>query len=363
VHSQITIIGAGPAGCSSAIYLAKQGLNIVLLDKARFPRPKACGEGIMPTGIPILHELGVREEVEKHGKPFRGIKFISQKGSEAIGFFPESSYGIAIRREKLDSILLEKAKSFPNIQVLESHPFPPSSVSPLEKGGLRGIYHLIADGSSSPTSKLLGLIRKIPRRKRFGMRTHFTGVEGLKNLVEVFFLKDAEIYLAAQGEKSALVALLIEEKKMTQFAGRTQEGFLEMIQSCKPLSERMKRAVQQTKIIGLGPLGGSTEKWNGPGWWLVGDAASSVDPITGEGISLALGNGKLVAEEVIQALKNGTSHSLWNSYLLKRKKLIWRKNILAKLLLATSTRPSISDFVIDQLSHYPKIFQWFLANC
>lgn len=370
MHADVLIVGAGPAGCASAIYLAQHGRRVILLDKAHFPRAKACGEGVMPTGIPILEELGVLPDIEKKGQRFHGLQFTSRDGVQATGVFPDSRYGIAIPRETLDLTLLERARSLANIQVLESH----RVIAPVLEGGrLKGFeiesseglrqkifapHHLFADGASSPTATTMGLKRKLPRRKRYGLRAHFTGVEGLRDRVEIFFLEGGEVYLAHQpGEKKALVAVLVEEAWMKRFAGRTQDGFLEMLNQCQPLAARMTHAVQQDKIVGLGPVGGSMPQWRGPGWWLVGDAASSVDPITGEGISLALANGKLAAHEILDA-----SHALRMPYALRRRRLMLKKNLLAKLLLAVSLNRAASNVVMRQLARHPALFRWFLKN-
>lgn len=371
MHADVLIVGAGPAGCASAIYLAQQGRDVILLDKAHFPRAKACGEGVMPTGIPILEELGVLSDVEKLGKRFHGLQFTGLGGDQATGVFPHSRYGIAIPREKLDLILLERARSFSNVRVLESCKII-SSVS--ERGRLKGFevetsatlrqkifatHHLIADGASSSTAKSMGMKRNLPSRKRYGMRAHFSGIEGLQELVEIYFLEWGEIYIAQQvGEKKALVAMLVEDAWMSRFAGHTQEGFLDMVQLCRPLAERMVHAVQLDKIIGVGPLGGSLQRWSGPGFYLVGDAASSVDPITGEGISLALENGKIAAGGILNA-----SFVPRMSYFLRRKRLMVRKNLLAKLLLAISRYRIVSRVVMRQLARRPDVLRWFLESC
>lgn len=367
----VLIVGAGPAGCASAIYLAQQGRNVLLLDKAHFPKAKACGEGVMPTGIPILEELGVLADVEKNGSRFHGLQFTSPDGVQTTGIFPYSRYGIAIPRETLDLTLLERARSFSNVRVLESH----KVILPVMEGGrLKGVevespaglrqkffasHHLIADGASSPTAHAMGMKRRLPCRRRYGMRAHFSCVEGLRDQVEIFFLDGGEIYLARQpGEKNALVAVLMEESRMKRFAGRTQDGFLDMVKQCRPLAERMTHAVQQDKIIGLGPLGGSMQRWSGPGWWLVGDAASSVDPITGEGISLAMANGKIAVQEILNP-----SYGLRVPYSLRRRRLMLKKSLLAKLLLAVSINQTASNCVVRQLARHPSLFRWFLKNC
>lgn len=361
-HSDAIVIGAGPAGCSAAITLAQAGRDVVLLDRAHFPRPKACGEGVMPGGVRILDDLGVLPEVEKWGKRFKGIRFISPLGRAATGLFANGTYGIAIPREKLDAILLERARSYSNITIMESQQvkkplFDHHKMVGIEPQNIFATHHLIADGASSSIATAMGLRRRLPKRRRFGMSAHFTGVANLQDVVEVFFLDGGEIYIAAQaGEGNALIAVLIEESRMKKFAGRTQEGFLEMVKSCPVLADRMSTATQTTKILGLGPLGGDMKKWNGPGWWLIGDAASSLDPITGEGISTALANGQIAARDII------SPGPRWMTYAMRRRRLLWKKILLAKILLITSTRLSASDWLITKLSRHPGLFRWFLEN-
>lgn len=370
LRSDVIVIGAGPAGCSAALYLARYGFRVILADKARFPRPKACGEGVMPAGLSVLEELGVLPEVEKAGKRYLGIQFENFRGKRAVGRFPEGRHGIAIRRDTLDWILLQKAKTTPDIQVLESvriarpilengklcgwkAAYPaPYSESALD---IHAPHTLVADGSGSAAARMLDLKRAPPPRKRYGMRTHFDGIAGLKDLVEVYFLDGAEIYMAPQGQGNALVSILAETETMRRFAGRTQEAFAEILGSCLPLKERMSRAVRTSAIIGAGPLGGSAEKWHGPGWLLVGDSASSVDPITGEGISLALLNGKLAAGQLASG-KDG------RDYDRERRRLVRKKKWLAQALLGAARHPLLCDWMIAGLSRRPKAFRYFLSS-
>lgn len=378
VQRDIVVIGAGPAGCSAALYLAAQGFGVAVIDQARFPRPKPCGEGVMPSGIPVLRELGVLEEVRRQGRRFHGIQYTSLTGSSACGLFREGTYGITVPREILDWILLQKAKSFRNVEVLESHRVlkliahaarvqgvlaTERSVPP-EEGAreILGTYTLIADGALSTTTEALGLKRRFPSSRRYGMRAHFDGVEGLRDLVEVFFLGNGEVYLAPQpgGGSPALLAVLVGEDGLAPFSGRTQMAFQEMVLSSKALAGRLAHAVQTTRIMGLGPLAGWANPWHGPGWMVLGDAASSVDPITGEGIALALRNGKLAAQEITAALHEGRPDV--SGYTWKRRKLIGRQFLLSRALLQISKRPPLAEGALRFLSRHPKIFNALLLS-
>ncbi|MFQ5790735.1 MAG: NAD(P)/FAD-dependent oxidoreductase, partial [Acidobacteriota bacterium] len=120
VRYDVIIVGAGIAGSSMAIALGERGHRVLLLDKARFPRYKACGEGLMPEGVAILEDLGVAEAVLAHGaRPFRGMRYRSLEGVWADAEFPSgpraSDYGLVLPRRQLDYVLFERARAYPNV--------------------------------------------------------------------------------------------------------------------------------------------------------------------------------------------------------------------------------------------------------
>src|SRR5262245_42608890 len=83
------VVGAGPAGAATAILLAEQGLSVVLLDRAHFPRHKICGEYLSPEGSRILERLGVLPAVEAGGaRPLRGMRFHAPDGTVLVGDYP-----------------------------------------------------------------------------------------------------------------------------------------------------------------------------------------------------------------------------------------------------------------------------------
>ena len=378
--ADVAVIGGGPAGCSTAISLALRGLSVILVEKTRFPRPKVCGEGVMPAGLGVLSRLGVLPGVEEAGRRFRGVAFTDTHGRRASGVFRHGAHGIVIRRETLDSILLERAKTFSQIQVLEGRRVVKALVGArglegfetveTDAGGGRAPKQIgarqavIADGALSPAAESLGLRRTLPRRARYGLRTHYDKIEGLADKVEVFLIPGGEIYVAPQREPgTALVSLLLEESEFVRFAGRTQEAFDETLRACPFLSERMRTSARLTPILGLGPLGGSRERWSGPGWLLAGDAAGSVDPITGDGIALALQNGELAAETVQRRLEGESFESTGAFYARRRRALMRGKQLRAGFLLAlTKAPPLLSRSVFAGLGASPALFSLLLPG-
>jgi flavin-dependent dehydrogenase len=174
--------------------------------------------------------------------------------------------------------------------------------------------------------------------------------------VEVFFCPGFEIYVAPQQKNAALVSILMDESALEAFTGRTEAAFSEAIRSCPQISGRMQRAVRISEILGLGPLGGRAEKWQGPGWTLVGDCAGSVDPITGEGISLALLNGQMAAE-------NYFSKSTAPTYESARTRLVRKQHWLERVLLSASETPWLCELLLSWLALRPSDFDRLLSAC
>src|SRR3984893_13964429 len=90
IDADIAVIGAGPAGAAAALFAARRGLRVIVLDKQAFPRDKPCGEGLMPSGRPALRELGLEDAVIAGGAPaLDGIQF-GLAGDQPVAVpFPE----------------------------------------------------------------------------------------------------------------------------------------------------------------------------------------------------------------------------------------------------------------------------------
>jgi len=119
----VVIIGAGPAGSSAAIMLARLGYSVALLDKEQFPREKLCGDFINPSNWPILRALGVEKEILSRARQrVTGFRITTVAGDEAECPLPLTStepFGLGLSRRSLDHILVEKAQG-ESVIVLQS---------------------------------------------------------------------------------------------------------------------------------------------------------------------------------------------------------------------------------------------------
>ena len=359
------VIGAGPAGSAAALYLSRAGRSVALLDRATFPRRKACGEGILPAGVAVLRELGLYDEAAAFGRSFGGVNYTTHAGREARGRVPKAT-GLAVPREEFDHLLLKHAGAAPGVRVFENtealgvERTAEGVLIRLAGAELRARRLIAADGMASPTLKALGVPRSAPARKRYGLSARLTGIEGLGDFVEVFLLGGGELYLTPQsGIGRATVALLLERPTLTDTAQGREAAFWRLARSHPALAPRLERAGLETPVIGLGPLAPAAASFEDGPWLAAGDAASAVDPLVGDGIGLALRGGRLAAEATDAAL-SGMGRP--GAYTRSLRRMLLPKQRLARFALTMSRRPALARVAIAALRAFPSLFSALLAD-
>ncbi len=359
------VVGAGPAGSAAALYLSRAGRSVALIDRAAFPRRKACGEGILPAGVSVLRELGVYDEAAALGRAFRGISYTTRDGREARAAFPKGE-GLAVPREELDHLLLRRASAAPGVSIFEITPALGVECTGegvrvrLADGEIRARRMIAADGMSSPALKALGVPRRWPERERYGLSARLSGIEGLGDFVEVFLLGGGELYLTPlAGAGRATAALLLEQSTLADVARDRDAAFWRLARSHPSLAPRLERAVFDVPVIGLGPLAPSAERCEDGPWLAAGDAAGAVDPLVGDGIGLALRSGRLAAEETDAAL---SGRGRPGEYARRRRRMLRPKRRLASFALTMSRRPALARLAIMALRAFPSLFSALLAD-
>ena len=231
------VVGAGPAGSAAALYLSRAGRTVALIDRAAFPRRKACGEGILPVGVSILRELGVYEEAAALGRAFRGISYTTRDGREARSAFPKGE-GLAVPRDEFDHLLLRRAAAAPGVSVFDSTPALGVERTNegvrvrLANGEVLARRLIAADGMSSPALKALGVPRRWPERERYGLSARLSGIEGIGDFVEVFLLGGGELYLTPlPGTGRATAALLLELPTLADVSRGRESAFWRLARS------------------------------------------------------------------------------------------------------------------------------------
>ena len=316
----VTVVGAGPAGSATAILLAERGMTVVLLDKAGFPRPKICGEYLSPEAARMLDRLAVLKDVDAAGaQPLRGMRLVAPDGTVLRGAYPTAGpwrgyrdHAMAIPREVLDRILLERARSLP-IDVRERHRVTGLKVEDDQVTGVEGADALGrpfevrsrlvvgADGRASIVARSLGLVQPHPL-KRLALIQDVEGLDGFDQMGEIYI--DPPDYSILNPVAPGLVnlSLVVPLSHAKPFRGRLETFFHARLKQLRHLMPRLRGMRPQGRLMAMGPLAYRVMEPRHGGVVLAGDAAGFYDPFTGEGLYTALHSAELLVEVAHGAL-------------------------------------------------------------
>ncbi|MFC7063295.1 NAD(P)/FAD-dependent oxidoreductase [Halobacillus seohaensis] len=305
----VIIVGARVAGASLAILLGEMGKKVLMLDKSSFPSDTLSTHHL--SHLHYLKQLDVLDEVEATG--LRKIKRMRTYIADSFIEGPRESYTLAPRRDHLDHVLINKAISYENVELLEGY----QVISLLKKGmqgevcGLeavdkRGGKHTIkapitvgADGKNSSVAKWVGA-------KKYGeystVRPVFYGyyfnVKPLMEPTTEIFLNEGRIgFLFPMEPGIDCLGLEVRPEEFNKFAKEPQ-SFEETYRQFYGMSDRLEEATLQGRIIGTPGVPNFFREAAGKGWALIGDAGHSKDPSTGLGINDALMQSSLLAKSI-----------------------------------------------------------------
>jgi len=326
-RSDITILGAGPAGTTAAISLAKRGIPSLLIDKATFPRPKICGDGLSGKVINNLIRLNPEyiDELRKSGittdsmaarfyAPNRKMAELSFQSDD-----PTLPTGLICSRIDFDDFLLRKALSMKNITFSGGNKiekiFLENGFVNLEdnKGQIiaRTRLLLFAAGSDKNLIRQLDKSYAVGSKEGIGVRAYFENVGGSdhKKAIEIHFFNDLlpwYFWIFPFSDGSANVGLALPESIAKKSQMSLKEQLFHIIESNPDIKSRFKGAELRGK-----PEAARLAFYTGTGkiaddhYLLLGDAARLIDPFTGEGIGNAMASGRFASDVAAECWSAG----------------------------------------------------------
>lgn len=321
--ADVVVAGAGPAGAVAATLLARAGARVIVLDRARFPRDKLCGDTLNPGTLATLRRLGLDPApIEAAGLRIDGMIVTGEAGVRVEGAYPAPLHGCAISRRHVDAWLVGLARAA-GATVEEGVIVRRALV---ESGGrtsrvqgvvtataagervVRAPVIIAADGRRSALAFALGLARHPAAPRRWAIGGYFEGVDGLSAFGEMHIRRRHYLGIAPLPGGLANVCAVAAPGAGAPFEGQFGDParlLRTAVMADAAIAARFARARPVALPMVLGPL--AVERTGRPleGLLLAGDAAGFVDPMTGDGLHFAVRGAELAAQAALDALEHG----------------------------------------------------------
>lgn len=310
------IVGAGPAGSSAAIRLATAGRNVLLIDRARFPRHKLCGEFVSPECLDHLRDLGVMPDVER-SFPQRILKtvFYSSGGrsfSVASHWLAKNGNdSIGLSRQSLDQLLLDRASAC-GVTVLTETSVVDITRDHVLRLDLRTVDGSIRSMSSSLLIDATGRGRYVARKfdkptaatkpTQVAFKAHLRGAVIEPGACEIYGYSGGYGGCSHVEEGFYNLCFVVDAQLVRQIGNNT----MEVLSATVMQNKRAANVLSHCEIVGdwiSVPIAryGSMDPAPAPGIIAIGDAAAFIDPFTGSGIAMALESSRLAALAILNS--------------------------------------------------------------
>jgi geranylgeranyl reductase family protein len=332
--ADVIVVGAGPAGSTTAYHLAQAGLDVLLLEKTAFPREKVCGDGLTPRAVKQLLTLGIDPTPEAGWMRNQGLRIIGggmrlELPWPELASFP--NFGLVRTRADFDEILvLQAQKAGARLRERTNVTGPvldaagrivgvtartvEADGSKGQEAEFRAPLVVASDGNSTRLSLAMGLRKRDDRPMGVAVRTYYTSPRTNDDWLESWLeLWDGDrllpgygwIFGVGDGTVNAGLGIL---NSSGAFQNVDYRDLLKRWLDTTPEEWGFREANRTQPIRGAAlPMGFNRTPHYTRGMLLVGDAGGMVNPFNGEGIAYAMESGAMAAETIVQALGRATN--------------------------------------------------------
>lgn len=312
----VIVSGAGPAGALAATILARAGARVQLVDRARFPRAKLCGDTLNPGACAALARYLPLADVAGGALALDGMVLTGPR-VEIRGNYPPGLHAYAMTRRELDGRMLDHAiRAGAQFEDQLTSVAPVVDASRGTVGGvvvrsrdgrrreLRARIVLAADGRESRLARAAGLARHSPWPRRWAIGGYFDGVTGLTSHGEMHIRRGHYIGIAPLPGGLANACLVVPGDRRHDGWRNPSALLMDRLRGDVRVGGRFAQARLVEGPHVLGPMAVDTLAAGVPGLLLAGDAAGFIDPITGDGLRFALVGAAMAAGVALEVLED-----------------------------------------------------------
>jgi len=321
---QVLVIGGGPAGSTVAARLAQKGRDVVLLEKDHHPRFH-IGESLLPMNLPLFEALGIGEAVRDIGVMKYGAEFNIPEDPDRIRTYyfaralnkdtPPHAY--EVRRSEFDHLLLKNsarlgARVHEGVRVtdVDLRETGPQRVSARdEQGGMLAFdadFVVDASGRDTFLSRRLDLKLRNPEHNSAAVFGHFEGVTRRAGRdagnISIYWFAHGWIWMIPLRDGAMSVGAVCFPEYLKQRRNSPEEFLWQTLALCPPAAQRMQNAHCVGEVNATGNFSYISSAAHGPGYLLVGDAFTFVDPVFSSGVYIAMSGAFRAADAVDQCL-------------------------------------------------------------